>query len=118
MITLSEYIAALRVIASYQEQVGNESVAEVAGNSVQINIQNDITLKMFRVLQMYYEQNYDIDLEWNDLVAMDVCLLASIDFGKMKDIRGLGSVSVYQFKKLFVYVGIIEAQLLNRRNFK
>lgn len=65
-----------------------------------INIQKKVKNNTFFILQYYFEEELNIRLELSDLKTMDVKLLKSIDFKKMRRYRGFGKVAESQFKQL------------------
>ncbi len=97
----SEFEKALELIASYKLQLGKILEEKTNGNR-KINIQNDIWDGTFNVLRNYYLQEYQIVLEKKDLSAMDVDLLASINYKKLQGYRNFGKVRLDHFKKLMV----------------
>jgi len=73
-----------------------------------INIQNDISDTTFNVLQNYYLIEYKIVLEREDLCAMDIKLLAAINYNRLKWYRGFGKVRLFNFKKLMIFHSVLD----------
>jgi hypothetical protein len=108
MITSLEFDEALQVIADYKLQLQGQLATGMIIRSEKINIQQDIKDKTFKALQNYYELYYNINLGWEDLKIMDRDLLAAIDYDKMGGIRGFGSLSIFNFKKLMIFHSILD----------
>ncbi len=108
-----EFDEALKLIAAYKFQLDNDLTDNFFIEGAIINIQNEINKKTFNGLQNYYQLYYNIDLEWDDLARMDASLLQSIDYDKMALGKGFGCVSLFNFKDLMVYHGVLKAEDLN-----
>ena len=116
MITSVEFDAAIKLIADYKSQLDKELKASVLAQNKKINIQEGINEKTFIALQNYYQLDYSITLQWEDLKAMDICLLESIDYGKMALTKGFGFMSLFNFKEVMVSHSIINKEELFERN--
>jgi glyoxylate carboligase len=116
MITSVEFDAALKLIADYKIQMDKELKASVLHVNQKIDIQDGINEKIFIALQNYYQLDYAMQLKWEDLKAMDICLLESIDYDKMALTKGFGMKSLFVFKKLMVSHSIINQEELYDRN--
>jgi len=108
MISEFEFKKALKIIASYKMQL--EKNLNETSNVKQrtINIVNDIPDCNFSALYHYYLEEYEIELKKEDLKSMDIRLLASINYDKLKKIRGFGRIKHYNFKKLMVSHSILD----------
>lgn len=109
MITSEEYDQAIQLIANYNLQLDKQTKMVLLKNK-KVNIQEDIKEKTFRVLQKYYQQYYDTKLQWEDLKVLDRDLLKSIDYNKIKLIKGYDQMSQFNLKKLMIYHSIIETE--------
>jgi hypothetical protein len=116
MITSVEFDAALQLIADYKIQLDKELKASVLAQNRKIDIQEGINEKTFIALQNYYQLDYSISLKWEDLKAMDICLLESIDYDKMALTKGFGLMSLFNFKEIMVSHSIINKEELYDRN--
>jgi hypothetical protein len=98
MITSLQFDNALKIIVDYKLQLergsDNESIV------IQVDIQDKISKNTFFTLQLYYSDILEKKLEWNDLKAMDIEQLKSIDFIKLRRYRGFGAIA--EFKLLNV----------------
>jgi len=111
MITSQEYDVALQVIADYKLQLDNQ-LKEVLVKNQKINIQEDIKENTFRVLQKYYQLHYVKRLQWEDLKTMDRHLLETIDYDKIKLLKGFGHMSLFNLKKLMIAHSILDKEEL------
>jgi hypothetical protein len=102
IITTEEFDLAIRQIANYEFQLDEQLKADVLARNQKINIQGNIKERTFRVLQKYYRQYYAMSLQWEDLKAMDRHLLETIDYDKMKLLKGYKRMSLFNFKKLMI----------------
>lgn len=101
MITSLEFDAALKIISDYKNQSDNNKIVENSNlNARKINIQKNVRNSTFNALKNYYFDNFNIPLEREDLLNMDVQLLKKIDYKKMSGYRGFGLISLFYFKKL------------------
>jgi hypothetical protein len=116
MITSVEFDAALKLISDYKIQMDKELKASVLHKNQKIDIQEGINEKTFIALQNYYQLDYSISLKWEDLKAMDICLLESIDYDKMALTKGFGLMSLFNFKEIMVSHSIINKEELFDRN--
>ncbi|POY38680.1 hypothetical protein C3L50_11085 [Flavobacterium alvei] len=101
MITSEEFDLAVQLIADYKLQLDNQ-LKKVSARNQKINIQGDIRENTFRILQKYYQMYYAITLQWDDLKAMDRYLLETIDYEKIKFLKGSERMSLQLLKKLMV----------------
>ena len=97
MITSEEFDLAVQLIADYKLQLDNQ-LKKVSARNQKINIQGDIRENTFRLLQKYYA----ITLQCDDLKAMDRYLLETIDYEKIKFLKGSERMSLQLLKKLMV----------------
>jgi hypothetical protein len=109
MITSLEFDAALKIISDYKTQSDNKFVE--GSNFRKINIQKNIRNSTFNALKNYYFDNYNLLLEREDLLNMDVQLLKKIDYKKMSGYRGFGLISLFYFKKLMESHSVIAPEL-------
>jgi len=91
VISSIQFENAQKIIVDYKLQlergIDNESIV------THVDIQNKISKKTFFALQCYYSEILDKKLEWNDLKAMDLEQLKSIDFIKLRGYRGFGAIA-------------------------
>ena len=87
----------MQLIADYKLQLDNQ-LKKVSARNQKINIQGDIRENTFRLLQKYYA----ITLQCDDLKAMDRYLLETIDYEKIKFLKGSERMSLQLLKKLMV----------------
>jgi hypothetical protein len=111
IITSREFDLALQLIADYKLQL-DKQLQEVLLRNQKINIQGDIKESTFRVLQKYYQTHYATRLQWEDLKAMDRCLLETIDYDKIKLLQGYKRMSLYNLKKLMIAHSIVDKEEL------
>lgn len=111
MITAEEFDMAIRLIADYKLQL-DKQLREILVRNQKINIQVDIKENTFRVLQQYYQQYYAKKLLWEDLKAMDRHLLETIDYDKMKQLKGYGQMSLFNLKQLMIAHSILDNEEL------
>ena len=112
MITSLEFEIAIKLISDYKTQLEHD-LNIIAKYSVRkINIQNELQKSTFKVLQKYYFHEYNIDLKNETLSNMDVSLLESINYEKLKGYRGLGRVRLYNFQKLLVSHSVLDESVL------
>jgi hypothetical protein len=102
MITSEEFDIALKLIVDYELQLDEHSILDVLAKNQKINIQENIKERTFRVLQKYYHLYYATRLQWEDLKAMDRHLLETIDYDKMKLLKGYKRMSLFNFNKLTI----------------
>lgn len=107
MITSEEFDIALQLIADYKLQL-DKQLRDVLVSNQKINIQGEIKESAFRVLQKYYKVHYVTKLQWEDLKAMDRHLLETIDYDKMKLLKGYEHMSLYKLKKLMISHSILD----------
>ena len=110
MITSLEFDAALKTISDYKLQLDNNILEKTNVIPRKINIQKSIRNSTFIALKNYYLDNYDLELEKEDLSNMDVHLLKGIDYKKMSGYRGFGLISLFYFKKLMESHSVIAPQ--------
>jgi hypothetical protein len=99
MITSHEFDLALKIIVGYKAQLENVRVE----NKIEvdkIDIQNKINKNTYFILQNYYRDEFNVHIEFEDLKAMDVKFLKSIDYKKMHRYRGFGKVAEFRFKEI------------------
>lgn len=109
MITSEEFDMAIQLIAEYKLQL-DKQLNEVLVRNQKINIQGEIKGNTFRVLQKYYLQYYDTKLQWEDLKAMDKHLLETIDYDKIKLLKGYKNMSLFNLKKLMISHSILDKE--------
>jgi hypothetical protein len=109
MITSLEFDIAVQLIADYKLQLDKE-LKDVLSRNQKINIQGDIKESTFRVLQKYYQIHYATKLQWEDLKAMDRHLLETLDYDKIKLLKGYKRMSLYNLKRLMIAHSIREEE--------
>ena len=97
MITSQQFDNALKIISDYKNQIDmvvfeDKSIIEL------VDIQRKMTNNIFFVLQHYYSDIYNINLEWKDLKTMDLKLLKSLDFKILHGYRGFGKSAEIKLK--------------------
>ncbi|HRA73950.1 MAG TPA: hypothetical protein PLB11_14140 [Flavobacterium sp.] len=107
MITSEDFDLAVQLIANYKLQLDKE-LKDFSIRNQKINIQGDIKESTFRVLQKYYQIHYATRLQWEDLKAMDRHLLKTLDYDKIKLLKGYKRMSLYNLKKLMIAHSILE----------
>ena len=100
IISFQEFNHALKIVAAYCKQLEATGVDIPVPKGKRINLEGQITNRMFKVLAQYYKNEYHIDLRPSDLQNMYVNLLAAIDYDKMANFRGLGAIGIEKFKEL------------------
>ena len=111
MITSLEFEAALKTISDYKIQLDNKISENANLITRKINIQGSIRNSAFKALKNYYFDNYNLTLEREDLINMDVHLLKGIDFRKMSGYRGFGLISLFYFKRLMEKNSVIAPEI-------
>lgn len=99
-ISLKEFKNALEIVTTYHKQFETSNTGAPVPEGRRVNLEGKITNSMFKVLVLYYKNEYDIDLQLSDLRCMYVNLLAAIDYDKMANYRGLGAIGIEKFKEL------------------
>ena len=112
LITEFEFKNALGIITSYKLQLKQNLNNNAIRSSRKINIQKDIIASTFKTLQNYYWNEYNIELKEEDLSAMDVGLLAAINYKRIDAYRGFGKVRMHNFKKLMISHSVIDQEEL------
>jgi hypothetical protein len=114
MITSLQFEAALKVIADYKTQLVKRIKINASSKKRTINLQKQLSSGTYKALRNYYKNEYRIFLDWNNLVAMDEKLLATIEFDKLLNTRGFGRVALSNFKKLLILNGVVIEDPLNK----
>ena len=109
MITSLEFHAALKVISDYKLQIDEQLLESELINKRTVNIQKNIKKQMFFVLQLYYKDYYNLDLNWTDLIEMDTDLLKKINFKRLGGYRGVGLMSINNFMEVLVILKVINS---------
>ena len=109
MITTLEFNTALKLISDYKLQIDEQLLESELINKREVNIQNNIKKQMFFALQHYYKDYYGLDLNWNDLIEMDVDLLKKINFKRLGRYRGIGLMSINNFMGVLVILKVISS---------
>ena len=112
MITDLEFEKALTIITSYQLQFDENFKRQTKGKTKKINIKDNVGVSTFRALQTYYLKEFNIELEREDLLALDVDLLKMINYDALQGYRGFGRLRLFNFKKLMVSHSIISKEEL------
>jgi len=102
-----EFENALQLIASYQLQLDENFKKKSIRSNRKIDIQHHLQEATFKALQNYYLHEYKIILKKEDLRAMDVDLLGSINYKKLQGYRGFGKVRLFNFKKLMISYSVL-----------
>ncbi|MGV1013150.1 MAG: hypothetical protein ACOYBS_11955 [Flavobacterium sp.] len=97
MITLQQFDNALKIISDYKSQL-EKGIFEDKPTNVLVDIQKKMTNGIFFVLQYYYSDIYNINLEWKDLKTMDLKLLKALDFKILHGYRGFGKSAEIKLK--------------------
>jgi hypothetical protein len=114
MITSEQFDAALKVIADYKMESVKEIIKNTSLINRTINLQNQITSGTFKALQKYYENNYNIQLDWKGLRDMNPKLLSNLEFNKLLNSRGFGTVALSNLKKILVKNDVVIEGGINR----
>jgi hypothetical protein len=107
MITSAQFDAALKLIADYKKQLVKRIIINTSAKNKTINLQNQISSCTYKALRLYYENEYQIILDWDDLVFMDENLLSNINFDKLLYSRGFGIIALSNFKKTLALNSVI-----------
>lgn len=101
MVTYQQFENAINFFLDYMSQLENEIQIEQKKQSF-VNIQNKISKNTFCVLKNYYDNTYDINLEWDDLRHMNIDKLKLLDFEILRTYRGFGLKSEMILKQLLM----------------
>jgi hypothetical protein len=99
MVTYQQFENAIKVVIDYMAQLENE-IQVGQKKQIFVNIQNKISKNTFWVLKNYYDDRYNINLEWDDLKHMNIDKLMSLDFEILRTYRGFGLKSEMKLKQL------------------
>jgi hypothetical protein len=99
MVTYQQFENAIEVVIDYMSQLENEIQAGQKKQNF-VNIQNKISKNTFWVLKNYYDNTYKINLEWDDLIHMNLDKLKLLDFETLRTYRGFGLKSEMILKQL------------------
>lgn len=102
MITSKEFDAALKIISDYKNQLENENSYEKRPQNF-INIQKEVTITIFLVLQLYYFEIYKENIDWNSLRIMNLEKLNHLDYSILKSYRGFGKASERKLKNIIAF---------------
>lgn len=108
IVSFQEFNHALKIVAAYCKQVESTATDIPVPLGETINLEGQITNRMFNVLIKYYSVEYNIDLKPSDLQTMYVNLLEAIDYDKLANFRGLGKVGIMKFKRIMQSYSVIE----------
>jgi hypothetical protein len=103
MITSKQFDQALEVIMEYRLQMENKFFHEKAKKNF-VNIQKEISINTFIVLQTYFKEQFNEHIDWNSLKKIDLEKLETIDFSLLRMYRGFGKISENKLKKLIVSI--------------
>jgi hypothetical protein len=101
MVTYYEFENAIKIVLEYMVQLENEIQIVQKKQSI-VNIQNKISKNTFWVLKNYYDDTYNINLEWDDLRHMKIDKLMLLDFEILRTYRGFGLKSEFILKQLLM----------------
>ena len=93
MVTPQQFDSALQVILAYKAQLENQVYKKEVQVGTLIDIQKNITSNTFWVLQNYFHDYHQIDLEWEDFKAFRLEYLMMLNFEKLRLYRGFGKKS-------------------------
>lgn len=113
MITSKEFDTALQLIVDYKLQL--EMELDHSFKDQTIDLQQDLTKNTLRALRYYYESEYEIQIEWEDLKSMDRQLLSEINFDIFCGIRGIGKIALYNLKEILVSKGVLNENLILKK---
>lgn len=99
MITSEQFDNALRVIAEYKTQVETKNSNNIL-KTTYVDIQKNISINTYLILQTYFKEKFNENLDWNALKKMDLEKLEKIDCSILRHYRGFGKASEDRFKKL------------------
>jgi len=97
MITSQQFDEALKTISDYKFQLETRLV-QSAPKVVIVDIQNKINKHIFFNLQSYFSDYLKLELEWENLKAMELETLKTIDFNKLRRYRGFGLMAEERLK--------------------
>lgn len=103
MITSEQFDNALKIIVAYKTQVESKNF-NYKLNTTYVNIQKNISVKTFLILQTYYEEVFNETIDWNSLTQMELDKLIQIDYSILRNYRGFGKSSENKLKKVINYV--------------
>ena len=103
MITYEQFDNALNIIVAYKTQVESKNLNNKL-NPTFVDIQKNISVTTFLILQTYYEEAFNETIDWNSLKQMDVDKLMLIDYSILRNYRGFGKSSENKLKKVINYV--------------
>jgi hypothetical protein len=99
MITPQQFDNALKIIADYKYQLENGLINE-SSRAKFVDIHKNIKTKTFYVLQNYYKDVLNLNLERSDLKKIEIYTLQKIDFTILRGYRGFGRVAEYKLKEV------------------
>jgi hypothetical protein len=99
MITSEQFDAALKIISDYKNQLENE-YSNAKSNQKFIDIQKDVTIRIFFILQLYYLEIHKENINWNSLKNMNLEKLTHLDYSILRSYRGFGKVSERKLKNI------------------
>jgi hypothetical protein len=105
MITSQEFDSALKVIMEYKLQLENSALKSKTSKNY-MNIEKVISDKTFTILQSYFKETYNENIERHSLKKMNLDKMRVIDFNKLREYRGFGKVSENKLKEAIHSVDI------------
>lgn len=103
MITSEQFDEALKVIVAYKTQIESKNLTTKL-NSSYVDIQKNISVKTFLILQTYYQEIFNETIDWNSLKQMELEKLMLIDYSILRNYRGFGKAAENKLKKVIYYV--------------
>lgn len=97
MITLQQFDEALKTISDYKLQLEN-GVFQNAPKGITVDIQKKISKHTFLVLQNYFVDHLNQDLKLENLKAIELETMNTIDFKKLRMYRGFGIMAEKRLK--------------------
>jgi hypothetical protein len=110
MITSLQYETALKIISDYIVQTERKLNFNNLTESLKIDIQKNINKSLFNVLKSYYLDEHKITLIWDDLKVMDVNLLQTINFTKLRQYSRFGAMGEHKLQKILIDCLIFEPE--------
>ena len=101
MITLQQFDTALKIIIDYKQQLENGIIINKPEENY-IDIQKKITTNTFFVLQNYFKDYHNFDLDWKSLSKMDIEVLQAINFKILRSYRGFGEKAEKKLREIIL----------------
>ncbi len=97
MVISQQFYVALKTISDYKLQLEN-GLAHYAPKDINVDIKKIISKQVFSIFQMYYSKYVMQRFKWENLKAMELETLKTIDFNKLRRYRGFGIMAEKRIK--------------------